>query len=392
MDDAGPTKRPAARRRPDRALPGEKAPASAADRARPGRKIVTLLVVLGAVVLAVVVVRVTKPGHVAAAETEQRAVHYSVGVSSCTFVDSSRATEDFATGSDTAGRLLNTEIRYPTTTPLAGHVETSGADPARRYGPFPLVVFAPGYETTPDEYSKLLDSWVRAGMVVAAIWFPDTNSLAVARQGGVDTEADIINQPADVGFVTEHLLLASSSGAGCQIAKGLLKTGDVALAGQSDGGDTVAALAYETHYAYPGLHYVAVAALSAALLGPVSTTSTNHEVAGAPLLVVQSATDRCNPPQESTGLYRAIPESDKWFLTLESGDHLPPYTGAADLADFDLVSLLTTAFFSQEFAHHRPLAAMAALAKASAGVGVLSSGPAPALTPLVGDEAACYLS
>jgi len=35
---------------------------------------------------------------------------------------------------------------------------------------------------------------------------------------------------------------------------------------------------------------------------------------------------------------------------------------------------------------------MAALAKASAGVGVLSSGPAPALTPLVGDEAACYLT
>jgi hypothetical protein len=124
----------------------------------------------------------------------------------------------------------------------------------------------------------------------------------------------------------------------------------------------------------------------------VSTTSSNHEVAGAPLLVVQSATDRCNPPQESTGLYSAIRESDKWFLTLESGDHLPPYTGTADLADFDLVSALTTAFFSQEFAHHRPLAAMAALAKASAGVGVLSSGPAPALTPLVGDEAACYLT
>jgi hypothetical protein len=392
MDDA-PTHRPAARRGSDRAVPKRAAPAAGSSRARPGRKIVTLLVVLGAVVLAVVVVRGSKPDHVAAADTAQKkAVHYSVGVSSCTFLDSSRATEDFATAADTAGRSLVTEIRYPTTSPAAGHVETSGAAPARRYGPFPLVVFAPGYETTPDEYSKLLDSWVRAGMVVAAIWFPDTNSLAIERQGGVDTEADIINQPADVGFVTKHLLLASLSGVGCEIAKGLLKSGDVALAGQSDGGDTVTGLAYETQYAYPGLHYVAVAALSGALLGPVSSTSSNHEIAGAPLLVVQSATDRCNPPEESTGLYSAIPESDKWFLTLESGDHLPPYTGTADLADFDLVSALTTAFFSQEFAHHRPLAAMAALAKASAGVGVLSSGPAPALTPLVGDEAACYLT
>jgi hypothetical protein len=342
--------------------------------------------------LVVVVVRGAKPDHAGAVETEKKVVHYSVGISSCTFVDSSRSTEDFATGSDSAGRTLVTEIRYPTTSPAAGRVETTAAPPARRYGPFPLVVFGPGYETTPDEYAKLLDTWVRAGMVVAAVWFPDTNSLAVERQGDVDTEADIINQPADVGFVTDHLMLASSNGVGCEIAKGLIKKGDVALAGQSDGADTVTALGYESQDAYPGLHYVAVAALSGSLLGPVSATSTNHEVAGAPLLVVQSATDRCNPPQESTALYKAIPESDKWFLTLASGDHLPPYTGTADLADFNLISALTTAFFSAEFAHHRPLAAMAALSKASAGVGVLSSGPAPALASLVGEEVACYLS
>ena len=351
-----------------------------------------MVILLGAVVLAVVVVRGTKPDHAAAGETEKRVVHYSVGVSSCTFVDASRATEDFATGSDRVGRTLITEIRYPTTSPAARRVETTAATPARRSGPFPLVVFSPGYETTPDEYSRLLDTWVRAGMVVAAIWFPDTNSLAIERQGNVDTEADIINQPADVGFVATHLMLASSNGIGCEIAKGLIKKGAVALAGQSDGTDTVTALGYESQYAYPALHYAAVAALSGSLLGPVSATSTNHEVAGAPLLVVQSATDRCNPPQESTALYRAIPEGDKWFLTLASGDHLPPYTGTADLADFDLVSALTTSFFSEEFAHHRPLAAMAALAKASAGVGVLSSGPAPALASLIGEEAACYLS
>ena len=352
----------------------------------------TLLVVLGAVVLTTVAIRATKPGHAAGVETKQKTVHYSVGIESCTFFDASRATEDFATRADTAGRTLVTEIRYPTTSPVAGRIETQAANPARRYGPFPLVVFAPGYETTPDEYSKLLDAWVRAGMVVAAIWFPDTNSLAIKRQGNLDTEADIINQPADVGFTTQHLLLASSSGVGCELVKGLIEKGDVALAGQSDGAASVTALGYESRYAYAGLHYVAVAALSGSLLATVASTSSNRELAGAALLVAQSATDRCNPPEESTELYRAIPESDKWFLTLESGDHLPPYTGTADLADFDLVSALTTAFFSAEFAHHRPLAAMAALAKASAGVGVLSSGPAPDLASLIGDEAACYLS
>src|SRR5580658_8006089 len=100
MDDAAP--RPAARRRPDRAVSAGAASAPGAQSARSGRKLVTLLVVLGAVVLAVVVVRGNKPGHVAAAETAQKAVHYAVGISSCTFLDASRATEDFATGGDIA--------------------------------------------------------------------------------------------------------------------------------------------------------------------------------------------------------------------------------------------------------------------------------------------------
>jgi hypothetical protein len=391
-DDAEPTNAPARRKKP--APSGEKLVVTLPQRARArsGRRVGVVLILVAAAVVTTVVIRGNKPDHAAALETNNSVVHYSVGISSCTFVDTSRATEDFATGADRPGRTLITEIRYPTTSPAPGRAETTAAPPARREGPFPLVVFAPGYATTPDEYSKLLDSWVRAGMIVAAIWFPDTSSLAIERQGNVGTEADIINQPADVGYVTVHLMLASSNGIGCQVAKGLIKKGEVASAGQSDGADTVTGLGYESQYADPGLHYAAVAALSGSLLGPVSATSTNHEVAGAPLLVVQSATDRCNPPQESTALYRAIPESDKWFLTLASGDHLPPYTGAADLADFDLVSTLTTAFFSEEFSHHRPLAAMAARVKASAGVGVLSSGPAPALAPLVGQEAACYLS
>jgi hypothetical protein len=108
--------------------------------------------------------------------------------------------------------------------------------------------------------------------------------------------------------------------------------------------------------------------------------------------VVQSATDACNPPQFSTSLYSAIPESDKWFLALASGYHLPPYTDAAEPADFHLVSEVTTTFFTDEFEHRSPGAAMTLLARSSAGIGHLSSGPAPALAPLLQRTAACYES
>jgi hypothetical protein len=151
-------------------------------------------------------------------------------------------------------------------------------------------------------------------------------------------------------------------------------------------------LAFESHYAYPGLHYVATAVLSGELLPPTTPVAVNHETASSPLLVVQSAADACNPPQFSTSLYTAIPESDKWFLALSSGFHLPPYTGTADLADFHLVTAVTTTFFSDEFDHRRPGAAMTALGRGSLGVGRVSIGPAPALAPLPQRTAACYES
>ena len=285
-----------------------------------------------------------------------------------------------------------TEIRYPTAKPLIGLSETHNAVPYRRGGPYPIVVFAHGYAITPDAYSKLLDTWVKAGMVVVAPLFPDTNSAAILAQGNVDTEADIINQPADLAYVIHHVLSAVSSGYGCNIVKHLIDPQRIGLAGQSDGGETVAGLAFENAYLAPGLHYDAVESLSGSLL-PAPTAATKlAETGTAPLLVVQSATDQCNPPSTSLALYNAVAESDKWFLTIKKGDHLPPYTGQDFVADFKLVAAETTQFFRSEFASQSPTAKLVKIAKPLATVGSISTGPAPVLPQLSFLQSACYLT
>ena len=66
-------------------------------------------------------------------------------------------------GSRLAQRRLVTLIRYPLARPsAAGH-------PAR--GPFPLLVFAPGFMQCAAPYAPLLRAWASAGYVVAAVNF-----------------------------------------------------------------------------------------------------------------------------------------------------------------------------------------------------------------------------
>ena len=70
------------------------------------------------------------------------------------------------------------------------------------------VVFAHGFAVTPAIYSSLLQSWARAGFVVAAPLFPLSSAGA---PGGPD-ENDVLNQPADMSFVITSLLAESACG------------------------------------------------------------------------------------------------------------------------------------------------------------------------------------
>jgi predicted dienelactone hydrolase len=151
---------------------------------------------------------------------------YQVGEWQVTFVEPAHTG---TAGQRLGQRPLVTQIRYP----LAQR--SSGRQPAR--GPFPLLLFAPGFMQCGGPYSRLLNAWASAGYVVAAVNFPRTDCHA----GPAAYEPDLVNQPPDMSFVLSRLL-ALGSKPGDRFS-GLLNRHQIAAAGQSDGGDTVAALA-----------------------------------------------------------------------------------------------------------------------------------------------------
>lgn len=277
--------------------------------------------------------------------------HTGVGIRDVRLVDEHRSTYDYATGASHPGRILETEIRYPST--RAGqHVR---APAKRRRAPYPVVVFAEGYRARPDLYRALLDAWVRAGYVVASPEFPDTTYPAT--EPAIDAgyphgspENDIVNEPADIAFVLRQLAKASAHG----FWRGLLDTRRVLLAGQSDGGALVAAYAYDARYGEPRANVRAVAAFAGYEL-PGDTSAYREPVPPIPALVVQSTTDTCNEPELSVDLYDAL-STDKYFMRIEGATHLGPFDGANRLA-FIAVRRTTIAFFRHALAARRVRAA-----------------------------------
>ena len=230
-------------------------------------------------------------------------------------------------GKHVGQRSLLTKIGYPLA-PGAG-----GLQPAA--GPLPLVVFGPGFQYCSDSYDDLLSAWVSAGYVVAAVNFPVTDCHA----GASANEADLINQPADMSFVVSSLLQASTTPN--DLFYRLLSPNEVAAAGHSDGGDTVAALAASTCCTDHRLKAVAVlsGAEWPAMPGKYFTNG------APPMLFVQGSVDNINPPSASVLLYRSDVGGIRYYLNLAGADHLGPYTGTNTVEQ--IVARTTLAFFNR---------------------------------------------
>jgi predicted dienelactone hydrolase len=211
-------------------------------------------------------------------------------------------------------RQLVTLIRYPTS--VAGApIDALSAPPARSAGPFPLIVFAHGFNITPTPYAPLLRAWVQAGYVVAAPIFPLSNAAA---PGGAN-EADLVNQPGDMSFVISRLIAGSAARHG--ILSRLIDRRRIAVTGQSDGGSTALAVAYDQRYVD---HRIGAAMiLSGAMIPGIGGYT--FPAPAPPLLAVQGTADAINSPSSTYHFFGLAPQP-KFLLSLLGAPHLGPYT------------------------------------------------------------------
>ncbi|MGH2860455.1 MAG: alpha/beta hydrolase family protein [Solirubrobacteraceae bacterium] len=228
-------------------------------------------------------------------------------------------------------RPLVTVIRYPAIGDPS-RVHARARRPARSSGPFPLVVFGHGFNATPRIYARLLQAWARAGYVVAAPVFPLSNEDA---PGGAD-EADIVNQPADMSFVITQILAAAAADHG--ILSGLVDWREVAVSGQSDGGATALATAYDTRYLDRRVDAAII--LSGAEIMPGDYFRSRNP----PLLASQGTADVVNLPRYTYDFFRAA-HTPKFLLRLLGSRHLGPYT--KEQPQLGVVERVTVAFLNR---------------------------------------------
>ncbi|GAC1387312.1 MAG: hypothetical protein NVSMB4_14130 [Acidimicrobiales bacterium] len=196
-------------------------------------------------------------------------------------------------------------------------------------GLLPLVVFAHGFDSEPARYGELLDAWTARGVVVAA---PETPESASDLPGEPERNA-ILEQSKDLNAVVAAVLGADPS----------IDPGRVAVAGHSDGGSSVAALALDGDLADP--HIDAYLVLSGAVpedLGSHQTADTR----GALLVVVGDA-DEFGDLGASEEVYREAPLV-KELDVVPDGDHAGMYTGSSPLEEVVIRS--TERFLDRTFA------------------------------------------
>jgi dienelactone hydrolase len=260
---------------------------------------------------------------------------FAVGLTVLRFVDNTRSVR--LPDGAVVPRALETYVLYPASGPAAAGYRRR-AQPARTAGPFPLVVFGHGFAVTPTLYIHLLEAWARAGFVVAAPVFP----LGNANAPGGPNESDLPNQPADMSFVISSMLSASRAPA--RLLSGLVAPRRIAVAGQSDGGDTALAVAYDPRFRDSRVGAAVI--LSGAEIPFLS--GFQIQPGGPPLLATQGTADTINLPSATSAFYDSAP-APKYLLEVLGAAHLPPYS--TQQPQLGVVERVTIAFLRHYLEH-----------------------------------------
>ncbi|MGH2895153.1 MAG: alpha/beta hydrolase family protein, partial [Solirubrobacteraceae bacterium] len=195
----------------------------------------------------------------------------------------------------------------------------------------PLIVFGHGFAVTPATYFRLLRAWAQAGYVVAAPVFPLENAHAP----GGPNESDLVNQPRDISLVISGML-ASAAGRHA-LLRGMIAPRRIAVSGQSDGGETALAVAYDRFYRDPRVG-------AAVILSGAQIPGGGSLLPGPPLLATQGTADTVNDPRNTYAFFAAA-HRPKFLLRLIGAPHLPPYS--TQQPQLTIVERVTTAFLDR---------------------------------------------
>ena len=238
-----------------------------------------------------------------------------IGFRQLTLIDKTRSTTPNPPAPSIPSRTLETLVFYPSDTPSAADAVENAAV-ARAGRPFPLVVLAHGLTGFPAAYLTLLQSWARAGFVVAAPKFPLTSTNV---PGGARI-VDYNNQPGDVSFVITQLLAANSDPN--NPLGGSIDPHHIAAAGHSLGAMTVLGLRNSCC-----LDRRISADIVLAGMELVFDAKPFFPPPAVPILFIHGTKDRLVPYRNGRKAFADAP-APKFFITLPGADHVFPYLGS----------------------------------------------------------------
>lgn len=243
---------------------------------------------------------------------------YAVGRHELTLVDGSRPTPAVPAQGRAAepDRTIEVEVVYPAAgdappEPAAGAPSPAEADAEPLPGPWPLVVFAHGFNGRSEFFRGFAEQWARQGYAVALPTFP------LSRQG-IAYSDDYVNQPGDVSFVVDRLADLDAG----DLLDGVIDTDRYLVGGHSLGSATVFGVAYNSCCLDPRI----VGAISVSG-GPLLYPDGNYDHhPTTPMLMIHGGQDQTVAVGVGDLLFDQGWASPLWYLRPPAATHVSVFT------------------------------------------------------------------
>ncbi len=265
------------------------------------------------------------------------AVTYPVGVTTRTWVDSSRGTPANHAAPALPARTLVTEVWYPARGGGAGgdagdtgNVETRDAPADTAGGAHPLVLFVHGSSGGRRQSTFLTRALAAAGYVVAAADFP----LTAGNTPGGPSDLHVDDQRADLAFLADRVTAAA--GDRTDVLGGAVDVSGYAVVGHSTGGTMALVAAYAPDAHDPRVRAAVALAPCACFLGDGF-----FRTRALPLLVVGGTDDLFVPLATNGQRAFTLAPPPRLFARLVGGNHL--YFTDVNVSDAVLSPTPTTA-------------------------------------------------